>query len=105
MAARRRDHAAVMVMERLADFVSKSLEGGEAPAPPPEPGDDDADEEVDITALEDKAPPAKRPRNWLLSPPPHPPPPACKRDPDDDDDNKHGNFYIIQLPIIFICFK
>lgn len=99
VAARRRDLAAVMVMERLADFVSKSLEGGEAPAPPPEPGDDEADEEVDITALEDKAPPAKRPRNWLLSPPPHPPPPACKRDPDDDDDSKHGN--LLNLPTIF----
>lgn len=80
-----------MVMERLADFVSKSLEGGEAPAPPPEPGDaDDADDvEVDITELEDKAPPPKRPRNWLLSPvPAH----HCKREqpPDDDDDHRHG---------------
>ncbi|KAF9801548.1 hypothetical protein SFRURICE_015042 [Spodoptera frugiperda] len=79
-----------MVMERLADFVSKSLEGGEAPAPPPEPGDaDDADDvEVDITELEDKAPPPKRPRNWLLSPvPAH----HCKREqpPDDDDDHRH----------------
>lgn len=76
-----------MVMERLADFVSKSLEGGEAPAPPPEPGDtDDVDEEVDITALEEKAPPPKRPRNWLLSPVPvqH-----YKRE-EDDDDHKHG---------------
>lgn len=80
-----------MVMERLADFVSKSLEGGEAPAPPPEPGDtDDADDvEVDITELEDKAPPPKRPRNWLLSPvPAH----HCKREAthDDDDDHRHG---------------
>ncbi|OWR52216.1 short stature homeobox protein 2-like [Danaus plexippus] len=75
-----------MVMERLADFVSKSLEGGEAPAPPPEPGDhEDMDEEVDITALEDKAPPAKRPRNWLVSPLPVQ---NYKRD-DDDDDHKH----------------
>ncbi|KAM3967546.1 LOW QUALITY PROTEIN: short stature homeobox protein 2 [Aphomia sociella] len=79
-----------MVMERLADFVSKSLEGGEAPAPPPEPGEpDDVDDvEVDITALEEKAPPAKKPRNWLVSPVPvqH-----CKRESatDDDDDNKH----------------
>ncbi|KAG6450524.1 hypothetical protein O3G_MSEX006637 [Manduca sexta] len=77
-------------MERLADFVSKSLEGGEAPAPPPEPGEpEDADDvEVDITDLEDKAPPAKRPRNWLLSPVPvqH-----YKRESanDDDDDHKH----------------
>ncbi|KAJ8736195.1 hypothetical protein PYW08_006851 [Mythimna loreyi] len=76
--------AAVMVMERLAHFVSSSLEGGEAPAPPPEP-DDSADEvDVDITELED-APPAKRPRNWLLSPAP-----ACKREAhDDDDDHRH----------------
>ncbi|XP_039755931.1 short stature homeobox protein 2-like [Pararge aegeria] len=74
-----------MVMERLADFVSKSLEGGDAPAPPPEPGEqDDVDEDVDITALEEKAPPAKRPRNWLVSPVPQ----NYKRD-DDDDDNKH----------------
>ncbi|XP_041975778.1 short stature homeobox protein 2-like [Aricia agestis] len=72
-----------MVMERLADFVSKSLEGGEAPAPPPEPGEvDEAEEDVDITALE-VPPPAKRPRNWLLSPLPH-----CKRE-DDDDEHKH----------------
>lgn len=88
--------AAVMVMERLADFVSKSLEGGEAPAPPPEPGehtiddvDDELDVEVDITALEEKTPPSKRPRNWLVSPLPvgH-----CKRETshDDDDDHKHG---------------
>ncbi|XP_049875535.1 short stature homeobox protein 2-like [Pectinophora gossypiella] len=73
-----------MVMERLADFVSKSLEGGEAPAPPPEPGEDEADEEVDITALEDRPPPAKKPRNWLLSPEPA----HCKKEADDDDD-KH----------------
>ncbi|KAL0850993.1 hypothetical protein ABMA28_006886 [Loxostege sticticalis] len=78
-----------MVMERLADFVSKSLEGGEAPAPPPEPGEDDADDvEVDITALEDKLPPAKKPRNWLVSPVPSQ---QCKRELsiDDDDDGKH----------------
>lgn len=79
-----------MVMERLADFVSKSLEGGEAPAPPPEPGEpDDADDvEVDITALEDKVPPAKKPRNWLVSPVPS----QCKRELtiDDDDESKHG---------------
>nr|XP_026497882.1 short stature homeobox protein 2-like [Vanessa tameamea] len=75
-----------MVMERLADFVSKSLEGGEAPAPPPEPGDsDDIDEEVDITALEEKAPPAKRPRNWLVSPVPLQ---NYKRE-EDDEDHKH----------------
>ncbi|KAG7310510.1 hypothetical protein JYU34_003296 [Plutella xylostella] len=76
-----------MVMERLADFVSKSLEGGEAPAPPPEDSDEDAEAEleVDITALDDKPPPPKRPRNWLLSPAP----PHCKRE-DDDDDSKHG---------------
>ncbi|GBP37494.1 hypothetical protein EVAR_79428_1 [Eumeta japonica] len=100
---------AVMVMERLADFVSKSLEGGEAPAPPPEPGepapepDDDLDVEVDITALEDKPPPpppAKRPRNWLLSPPALPLG-ACKREPhnDDDDEHKHGD-YDIHLTIL-----
>lgn len=87
--ARVRVFGAVMVMERLADFVSKSLEGGEAPAPPPEPGDpEDADEEVDITALEEKAPPAKRPRNWLVSPVParH-----CKRENvDDDEEHKQG---------------
>ncbi|XP_034832616.1 short stature homeobox protein 2 [Maniola hyperantus] len=75
-----------MVMERLADFVSKSLEGGDAPAPPPEPGEaDDVDEEVDITALEEKAPPAKRPRNWLVSPVPVQ---NYKRE-EDDDDHKH----------------
>lgn len=79
-----------MVMERLADFVSKSLEGGEVPAPPSEPGDsEDADDvEVDITDLEDKPPPAKRPRNWLLSPVPVQ---SYKRESnDDDDDHKHG---------------
>lgn len=89
-----------MVMERLADFVSKSLEGGEAPAPPPEPGEDDADDvEVDITALEDKLPPAKKPRNWLVSPVPSQ---QCKRELsiDDDDDGKHGElrhllFYVM----------
>ncbi|XP_028158806.1 short stature homeobox protein 2-like [Ostrinia furnacalis] len=78
-----------MVMERLADFVSKSLEGGEAPAPPPEPGEDDGDDvEVDITALEEKLPPAKKPRNWLVSPVPSQ---QCKRELtiDDDDDSKH----------------
>lgn len=81
---------AVMVMERLADFVSKSLEGGEAPAPPPEPGDaEDPDEEVDITALEEKAPPVKRPRNWLLSPVPVQ---SCKREADDEDGTKLGEF-------------
>ncbi|CAK1540173.1 unnamed protein product [Leptosia nina] len=74
-----------MVMERLADFVSKSLEGGEAPAPPQEVDYDDGDEEVDITALEDKEPPAKRPRNWLVSPLPAQ---HYKRE-DDDDDSKH----------------
>ncbi|CAG9135632.1 unnamed protein product [Plutella xylostella] len=76
-----------MVMERLADFVSKSLEGGEAPAPPPEDSDEDAEAEleVDITALDDKPPPPKRPRNWLLSPAP----PHCKRE-DEDEDSKHG---------------
>lgn len=85
-----REPAAVMVMERLADFVSKSLEGGEAPAPPPEPGEpEDADEEVDITALEEKAPPPKRPRNWLLSPVPAQ---HCKRENDEDDEQKHGEF-------------
>lgn len=73
-------------MERLADFVSKSLEGGEAPAPPPEPGERE-DEDVDITELEDKPPP-KRPRNWLLSPPPGQ---LCKRERDhDDDEPKNG---------------
>lgn len=76
-----------MVMERLADFVSKSLEGGAAPTPPPEPGEPDADEEVDITALEEKAPPAKRPRNWLISPLPLR---TCKKETDDDDDARHG---------------
>lgn len=86
-----------MVMERLADFVSKSLERGDAPAPPPEPGEpDDADEEVDITALEDKAPPAKRPRNWLVSPLPAQ---TYKRE-DDDEDHKNGErsrwFCIVQ---------
>ncbi|KAL4716876.1 hypothetical protein ACJJTC_012687 [Scirpophaga incertulas] len=79
-----------MVMERLADFVSKSLEGGEAPEPPPEPGEqeDTDDVEVDITALEDKAPLAKKPRNWLVSPVPSQ---QCKRELaiDDDEDNKH----------------
>ncbi|XP_060807475.1 short stature homeobox protein 2-like [Amyelois transitella] len=89
--ARRRVRSAVMVMERLADFVSKSLEGGEAPAPPPEPGDgEDADDvEVDITALDEKVPPAKKPRNWLLSPvPTH----NCKREANtDDDDDKHDH--------------
>ncbi|XP_013175770.1 PREDICTED: short stature homeobox protein 2-like [Papilio xuthus] len=77
-----------MVMERLADFVSKSLEGGSAPTPPPEPGEPDVDEEVDITALEDKAPPAKRPRNWLISPLPLR---TCKKETDDDDDARHDN--------------
>lgn len=86
----------VMVMERLADFVSKSLEGGEAPAPPPEPGepatddgDDDLDVEVDITALEEQAPATKRPRNWLVSPLPVG---QCKKESphDDDDEHKHG---------------
>ncbi|VVD05189.1 unnamed protein product [Leptidea sinapis] len=75
-----------MVMERLADFVSKSLEGGEAPTPPTDGGDvDDVDEEVDITALEEKAPPVKRPRNWLVSPVPV----QHYRREDDDDDHKH----------------
>lgn len=77
-----------MVMERLADFVSKSLEGAEAPAAPPEPGEpEDADDvEVDITDLEEKLPPAKRPRNWLLSPmPAH----HCKRESINDDDEEH----------------
>ncbi|XP_045490100.1 short stature homeobox protein 2 [Pieris rapae] len=73
-----------MVMERLADFVSKSLEGGEAPAPR-DVDYDDGDEEVDITALEEKAPPAKRPRNWLVSPLPAQ---HYKRE-EDDDENKH----------------
>ncbi|KPJ08675.1 Short stature homeobox protein 2 [Papilio machaon] len=77
-----------MVMERLADFVSKSLEGGAAPTPPPEPGEPDVDEEVDITALEDKAPPPKRPRNWLISPLPLR---TCKKETDDDDDARHDN--------------
>ncbi|XP_013134626.1 PREDICTED: short stature homeobox protein 2-like [Papilio polytes] len=77
-----------MVMERLADFVSKSLEGGAAPTPPPEPGEPDADEEVDITALEEKAPPAKRPRNWLISPLPLR---TCKKETDDDDDARHDH--------------
>ncbi|CAK1602247.1 unnamed protein product [Parnassius mnemosyne] len=72
-----------MVMERLADFVSKSLEGGEAPTPPPEPGEPDGDEEVDITALEEKSPPAKRPRNWLISPVPSR---NCKKEADDEDE-------------------
>ncbi|XP_068626501.1 short stature homeobox protein 2-like [Battus philenor] len=75
-----------MVMERLADFVSKSLEGGEVPTPPPEPGE--PDEEVDITALEEKAPPAKRPRNWLISPLPVR---NCKRETDDDEETRHDN--------------
>lgn len=87
-----------MVMERLADFVSKSLEGGEAPATPPEPGDhDDVDEEVDITALEEKAPPAKRPRNWLLSPVPVQ---NYKRE-EDDDDHKHGLYLWCSLLCVF----
>lgn len=84
----RRRLAAVMVMERLAHFVSKSLEGGEAPAPP-DPGAGDVDDvDVDITALEEApASAAKRPRNWLLSPEP-----ACKREAplDDDDEHRHG---------------
>lgn len=86
--------SAVMVMERLADFVSKSLEGGEAPEPPPEPGelstsaDEDLDVEVDITALEEKPPPTKRPRNWLVSPLPVD---RCKREGnDDEDEQKNG---------------
>lgn len=84
--------SAVMVMERLADFVSKSLEGGEAPAPPPDPDADDPDDvEVDITELDEKAPPVKRPRNWLLSPVPAQ---HCKRETanDDDDEHRHGEF-------------
>ncbi|KAJ0182398.1 hypothetical protein K1T71_001767 [Dendrolimus kikuchii] len=84
-------------MERLADFVSKSLEGGEAPAPPPEPGDpeDPDDVEVDITELEEKTPPVKRPRNWLLSPVPlqH-----CKRETVHDEDDDHKNEGSDKLP-------
>lgn len=99
--ARGRVLAAVMVMERLADFVSKSLEGGEAPAPPPEPGDDEADEDVDITALEDKPPPAKRPRNWLLSPVPAQ---NCKRETDDDDD-KHGQCLVQMSNTHFVATR
>lgn len=82
---------AVMLMERLADFVSKSLEGGEIPAPPFEPDPDETDDvEVDITELDEKQPPAKRPRNWLLSPVPVQ---QCKRETDDDDDHRHGKCF------------
>ncbi|CAH2050639.1 unnamed protein product, partial [Iphiclides podalirius] len=92
--ARRRVLGAVMVMERLADFVSKSLEGGEAPTPPPEPGEA-ADEEVDITALEERPPPAKRPRNWLISPVPAR---NCKKEADEDDEPRHGKYITEKCP-------
>lgn len=55
---------------------------------------EDADEEVDITALEEKAPPPKRPRNWLLSPVPAQ---HCKRENDEDDEQKHGEFELLRF--------